>query len=102
MTQLQNFYEQHNELPLSVCSEAINLIFPSVEPRVKQKLVQFIKRKFYTINCCVLYRINKEFYQLCQQLDLDPGNQEVIIRENFSVFYSQNFNISPLNIHERS
>lgn len=87
-------------IPVEVCNKAINALFPFLgfDSQKRKELINFISAEFAALDCCVLYRISKRFKELCDRLGLDPENQEVIIRENLSVFYSNNFNISPINI----
>ena len=87
-------------IPVEVCNKAIDTLFPSlgVDSNKRKELIHFISAEFAVLDCCVLYRLSKKFKELCDRLGLDPENREVIIRENLSVFYSSNFNISPINM----
>ena len=101
----QNYFKYFNStkkstpIPETVCNQAIKKMFPSLkDERKREKLIQFISSQYKELNCCVLYRISADFNELCRRLGLDPGDQEVIIREDFSIAYSKNFFIPPHNI----
>lgn len=88
----------NHRLPVSVCHEAIDALFPTLNPysQKRMEIVQFIMEQFDVANCCVLYSVSNDFNTLCKKLGLNPGLQEVIIRENHSVVYTANYHMPPI------
>ena len=81
------------------CDKAIKLLLVNdLTASQKEKIVHFIERDFENYNCCVLYAIDSEFKNLLASENLDIGKKEVIISQNCTVRYTDDFVAAPMEV----
>ena len=82
-----------NRLPESLKYKAVNYMFVELSDSQRNTLYDFMGKQFASLNVVVLYKSSESFAQLCNELGLDPGKREVIITENYTFTYSDDFRV---------
>lgn len=82
--------------------QVLKLLFPQGLSDFQQnELIKYIHVTYERLHCCVLYKIDSEFKGLLTFLGIDPEilkKQEVIITQNFTIRYSDDYDIAPHEI----
>ena len=93
-----------NSLIKDAVETSINLLFSENEltPFQVRQLKSYIKKSHEENQACVLYALSERFKNFLNEIGINPavlGKQEVIIYQNFTVGYTENYLYRPKDIN---
>lgn len=93
-----------NSLINDTVETAINLLFSENEltPFQVGQLKSYIKKSHQNNQACVLYALSERFKTFLQKIGIDPsilGKREVIIYQNFTIGYTENYLFYPKEVN---
>ena len=64
-------------------------------PFQTKEISSFMYGEYLVTHCCILYKLNERFLDLCSSLGIDIGDQEVMIATNGSIHYTPDYKLYP-------
>ena len=98
----RNLTESEKRILNKKSKQVLKLLFPQGLTNFQEnELLDYIQATYKSLHCCVLYEIDTEFKGLLTSLGIDPDllkKQEVIITQNFTIRYTDDYVRDPHEI----